>query len=130
MVLELTLTRDAQEAIEAWTREQGVSVEQYVSALVDREGTRLWHVLRCRVRPKDKKPIGRPPLTMRAREVRELGDTLRTIMFKRRGLNKPSLEWEEKIEQAIAGEDLEALQAMFDSQPWAKKWPEPVTEEA
>lgn len=123
MELKLQISDFAKEVFE---REQ-LDPEAYVCELAEREAKRLWHIQRCRPKPKEEvKPVGRPRTSVIQKKVAELGDTLREIYLKQKEFYGTEFEQyfgeqERTLEEAIKNLDLDTLVWFQQKQPWVKR---------
>lgn len=122
--MQITLSQFAEEVFE----KAGINdLPGYLTLLIEREAKRLWHIQRCKPKElKEPKPLGRPGLSVEAKRVRELGDTLKGIYLNLKQFYGPEYEdnfgeQERLLEDAIGRNDLGFLNQMLTQQPWIKR---------
>lgn len=102
----------------------GEDANAKISALVEAEALRLWHIERSK--PRAKKGVGRPSLSPEEKMVRQLGFQIREIYAKLKSLYGPDYEkafgeQEAKLETLIEAQDLDGLIQMNTAQPWVRR---------
>jgi hypothetical protein len=99
----------------------GEDAPSKVSALVEQEALRLWHIERSK--PKAKKPVGRPAQTPEQKMATALGGQLREVYARLKSMYGPDYEkafgeQEAKLEELIEAQNLNGLIEMNTEQPW------------
>jgi hypothetical protein len=104
----------------------GLSVAQYVQALVNREIARLGHIRRSRPKARTEAVVGRPPLPAEVKQCREISKHLKDVFLGLQefyGAEYVELfgELDDKLTQAIAENDLDTLLWFQTEQPWVRR---------
>ena len=105
----------------------GESLVNTAQDCIEREAERLWHIARSKPKERDRKPLGRPPLSMDERRFRELSELLLSVYQKR--MEQLGEEFEptlgpgyQELRNAIDAHDLATLVRIEQEKPWQKRW--------
>lgn len=122
----ISLTDDEEFLLGNEARARSVDLTSLLSSIVTAEARRLWHIERCKPKPREQaRPVGRPPLSAEAKECRHLGATLRDVYSKLRAHYgseyPPALQaQEEELEKAIVSNDITTLRKFQENTPWIR----------
>jgi len=104
----------------------GQTLDQYVQGLIAQHCIKLAHIERCQPKPREPRPIGRPPLSAEERSLRELAGFLNTVYAKLKVLHGPEYEelfgaQERQYLQLAENKDFNSLNLFAREQPWQKR---------
>lgn len=127
MLITLEFSPEIGEVLKKEALRLGTTVDVLLEALVGTEVSRLKHIERSMPKERTQRPVGRPPMSIKAKQVKAYGETLRGIYLKRREalgeeFEKVLGEQVAKLEKAITEEDLNTLLWFMQTQPWTKKF--------
>lgn len=106
----------------------GLGEAEFTSLALQAELRRLWHIERCKPKPKTSRPPGRPPLEASVRELRRLAKQLGIIFNRLRAVMPPGspqkidiVKLEAEWQRMVEASDLAGLTRFYETQPWVER---------